>query len=178
VRAVFSDPELDLIATVVRAPVFFGAAQSVVVELDRAATLDEIAALFRQAPGLLVAGSPEHDAWLTLVAQREDGVDQDVEDESDPESDDDEEFEFDADVDREAAFAEDADPTGLGGGAPRDLLPGPVDVAGSDLVHVARLRLDPSRPTTIAFWLAFDDVRKGIAVNAVATLQLALGALV
>jgi aspartate-semialdehyde dehydrogenase len=179
VRAVFSDPELDLVATVVRAPVFFGAAQSVVVDLDRAATVDEIAALLRQAPGLLVAGSPEHDAWLTLVAQREDGIDGNDEDQDDDEAElDDEDLARDEDdLESGAAFAEDEDPSGAGGEAPRDLLPGPVDVAGSDLVHVARLRLDPSRPTTVAFWLAFDDVRKGIAVNAVATLQLALGAL-
>lgn len=49
--------------------------------------------------------------------------------------------------------------------------PGPVDVAGSSAIHLARLRQDPGRPESIGFWLAFDDLRKGVALNAVTTLE-------
>jgi aspartate-semialdehyde dehydrogenase len=57
-----------------------------------------------------------------------------------------------------------------------DLLPGPVDVAGSAFVHVARLRLDPERPSRLALWLAFDEIRRGVAMNAVGILELAMRA--
>lgn len=55
-----------------------------------------------------------------------------------------------------------------------DERPGPVEVAGSDAVHVARLRIDPDEPRRLAFWLAFDDVRKGIALNLVGMLEATL----
>jgi aspartate-semialdehyde dehydrogenase len=49
-----------------------------------------------------------------------------------------------------------------------------VDVAGSDAVHVSRLRCDVGGSGRLAFWLAFDDIRKGIALNLVSTLEIAL----
>ena len=51
---------------------------------------------------------------------------------------------------------------------------GPVDVSGSDVVHVSRLRVDPRHAGGVAFWLAFDNVRKGIALPLVSTLEIAL----
>lgn len=51
--------------------------------------------------------------------------------------------------------------------------PGPVDVAGSSAVHIARLRQDPGRPESVGFWIAFDDLRKGVALNAVTTFERA-----
>jgi aspartate-semialdehyde dehydrogenase len=59
--------------------------------------------------------------------------------------------------------------------APSLLLPGadeapyvtPFDAIGSDAVHVGRVRGDPGRPTSLCFWVAVDNVRKGAALNAV-----------
>ena len=55
-----------------------------------------------------------------------------------------------------------------------DERPGPVDVAGSDAVHVARLRSTPGHDRGIVFWLAFDELRNGTALTLVATLEIAL----
>lgn len=55
-----------------------------------------------------------------------------------------------------------------------DLAPGPVEVAGSDAVHIAHVRGDPRREGAIAFWLCLDDQRKGVALNAIAALEIAL----
>lgn len=55
-----------------------------------------------------------------------------------------------------------------------DLAPGPVEVAGSDAVHIAHVRGDPRREGAIAFWLCLDDQRKGVALNAIAALEMAL----
>ena len=49
--------------------------------------------------------------------------------------------------------------------------PGPVEVGGSEAVHVARIRADRSG---VAFWVAFDELRKGISLSIVATLEIAL----
>ena len=46
-----------------------------------------------------------------------------------------------------------------------DERPGPVEVSGSDAIHVARVRTDPDDPTILALWIAFDDIRRGIVQN-------------
>ena len=51
---------------------------------------------------------------------------------------------------------------------------GPVEIAGSDAVHVGRIRADPLREDALAFWLCFDDQRKGTALSIVAALEVAL----
>jgi aspartate-semialdehyde dehydrogenase len=55
-----------------------------------------------------------------------------------------------------------------------DERPGPVEVTGSDAVHVARVRVDPETATIAAFWLAFDDVRRGIVQNLAGIVGAAL----
>ena len=47
-------------------------------------------------------------------------------------------------------------------------------MSGSEAVHVARLRVDPRDPRALAFWIAFDELRKGTSLSLVATLEIAL----
>jgi aspartate-semialdehyde dehydrogenase len=50
--------------------------------------------------------------------------------------------------------------------------PLPTDVAGTDLVRVARLRSDPDRPNVYHMWIVADNLRKGAATNAVQIASL------
>lgn len=50
--------------------------------------------------------------------------------------------------------------------------PLPLDVAGSDEVHVGRLRQDPDRPNLLHMWIVADNLRKGAASNAVQIAEL------
>ncbi len=43
----------------------------------------------------------------------------------------------------------------------------PVECAGEDAVYVSRIRVDPSVPHGLAFWVVADNLRKGAALNAV-----------
>ena len=52
---------------------------------------------------------------------------------------------------------------------------GPLDVAGSSAVHVGRLRLDPRRSDCLGMWIAFDDLRKGVALGVVSVFERAWG---
>ena len=54
---------------------------------------------------------------------------------------------------------------------------GPLDVAGSGAVHVGRLRMDPHRSDTLGFWLAFDDLRKGVAIGVASIFERTWGSL-
>lgn len=45
--------------------------------------------------------------------------------------------------------------------------PTPQDVAGSDLVHIGRIRKDLNYPNKLLLWTVADNVRKGAALNAV-----------
>jgi aspartate-semialdehyde dehydrogenase len=42
-----------------------------------------------------------------------------------------------------------------------------LGVAGSDTIHVGRIRKDESVPHGVSLWVVADNVRKGAAVNAV-----------
>jgi aspartate-semialdehyde dehydrogenase len=53
--------------------------------------------------------------------------------------------------------------------------PTPRAVAGSDEVHVGRIRADRSRDNGLALFLAADNLRKGAATNAVQVAELLLG---
>jgi aspartate-semialdehyde dehydrogenase len=46
-----------------------------------------------------------------------------------------------------------------------------LDVAGSDEIHVGRVRKDPSVPNGLSFWVVADNVRKGAALNAIQIVQ-------
>jgi aspartate-semialdehyde dehydrogenase len=52
--------------------------------------------------------------------------------------------------------------------------PTPRTVAGSDEVHVGRIRADHSREHGLALFLAADNLRKGAATNAVQVAELLL----
>lgn len=45
--------------------------------------------------------------------------------------------------------------------------PMPLDVAGTDVVRLGRLRSDPDRPNVLHMWIVADNLRKGAATNAV-----------
>lgn len=133
IALLFGEPPIEVVATGVRAPIFYGLSQSVYVETEQAVDPDEAERLLMRGRGLLVAGSTSEDDTRG-VAREEQG-------------------EIEAVVDR---------------------APGPVEVGGSEAVHVAHVRADPRKPEALAFWLCLDDQRKGIALNAVATLEIAL----
>ncbi len=52
--------------------------------------------------------------------------------------------------------------------------PTPRSVAGSDDVHVGRIRRDQSRENGLALWIVADNLRKGAATNAVQVAELVL----
>lgn len=52
-----------------------------------------------------------------------------------------------------------------------DEYPLQIDVAGSDEVHVGRVRKDPSVENGLSLWIVADNVRKGAALNAVQILE-------
>ena len=48
--------------------------------------------------------------------------------------------------------------------------PLPIDIAGTDLVRVGRVRVDPDLPNVLHLWIVGDNLRKGAATN---TVQIA-----
>lgn len=144
---------IGVVATVVRVPVFAGAAQAVWVELERPLGTEEAEQLLREGRGILL---PEPRSASAGNGSGEPSVDDLDDDAYDDEPRDDEEQEP---VEERL----------------HDLLhdegPGPVEVGGSEAVHVARIRADARG---VAFWVAFDDLRKGSSLSLVATLEIAL----
>ncbi len=132
IGALFGEPAIEVVATGVRVPVFYGIGQSVYIETEEPLDPDEAERLLLRGRGLLVAGSTAVD-------------------------------EEDAELSEETPIE-----------AVVDVAPGPVDVAGSDAVHIAHMRADPRKEGALAFWLCLDDQRKGIALNAVSSLEIAL----
>lgn len=204
VPALLAAPESVVAATLVRAPVFFGTAMSLDVELEGEVGVEQVVGALRGGQGLLVSGSPEEALARALVEgagapppetdrpapRRGDSSEVDFEaeegdgrDDEFPEDDDefdDDEFEGNEgdldedDDDGEPGLVASEDDDGEGpkpAEAVPDPAPGPVDVAGSDYVHVSRVRVDPRRPTAFALWIAFDEVRRGTARNLVAILE-------
>ena len=55
--------------------------------------------------------------------------------------------------------------------SPEDF-PTPVEVAGTDPVHVGRIRIDESVPSGCDMWIVADNLRKGAALNAVQIAEL------
>ncbi|MBD0330129.1 MAG: aspartate-semialdehyde dehydrogenase [Thermoleophilia bacterium] len=53
-------------------------------------------------------------------------------------------------------------------------LPTPGAVAGTDKVHVGRIRRDPTEPNGLALWVVNDNLRKGAALNAIQIAELVL----
>jgi len=135
--ALFGEPRIEVLATVLRVPVFYGIGQSLYVEMEESLDADEAERILRDAPSVVVASD-------------------DVEGEAAREAAEDVEL-------------DDDEPQML-----RDPCPGPVDVNGSDAVHVARVRVDPRRPGSLALWISFDDQRKGVALSVASILEIAM----
>jgi aspartate-semialdehyde dehydrogenase len=57
----------------------------------------------------------------------------------------------------------------------KNLFPMPLETSGQDLVHVGRLRKDPSRENALWLFCSGDQLRKGAATNAVQIAELLLG---
>lgn len=55
--------------------------------------------------------------------------------------------------------------------APADEYPMQIDVAGTDDVHVGRVRRDDSVPYGLSLWIVADNIRKGAALNAVQIVE-------
>ncbi len=132
IGAIFGPPAIEVVATGLRVPVFYGIGQSVYVETEEPLDPDEAERLLVRGRGLLVAGSTAMEG-------------------------------------EEAAVTEETPIEAV-----LDLTPGPVEVAGSDAVHIARMRADPHNGNALAFWLCLDDQRKGVALNLISTLEIAL----
>ena len=66
-RKIMGLPDLDVFATTVRIPVHTGHSESVYVELEREATLDQVLEVFRSAPGVVFSGEA-HDFPTPLEA--------------------------------------------------------------------------------------------------------------
>ncbi len=77
--------------------------------------------------------------------------------------------ELDRPVDRDAAAAA-LQSAGLRVGTGTED-PLPLNVAGSDDVHVGRLRSDRDHPNVLHMWIVADNLRKGAATNAVQIAQ-------
>jgi aspartate-semialdehyde dehydrogenase len=69
------DPDIDVIATCVRVPVFISHSEAVVAEFERPVTVNEARAALRAAPGIVVHDQREDGGYTTPVeAQGEDAV--------------------------------------------------------------------------------------------------------
>ncbi len=114
-RRVLDAPELRMSVTTVRVPVAIGHSAAVWVELEASEDPDDVRALLRESPGIVIVDDPSTQRYPT-----------------------------------------------------------PRSVAGSDAVHVGRIRRDPGREHGIALFFSADNLRKGAATNAVQVAELLL----
>ena len=61
------DPDIELVATCVRVPVFVGHSESVMVELEDPLSVEDARELFREADGVVLVDNPEEDQFITPV---------------------------------------------------------------------------------------------------------------
>ncbi len=61
------DPEIEVIATCVRGPVFVGHSEAVYLEFERPIREDEARAVLRNAPGVVVVDQREHGGYVTPI---------------------------------------------------------------------------------------------------------------
>jgi aspartate-semialdehyde dehydrogenase len=62
-RKILGRPDLGVTATTVRVPVFCGHSESVNVETEKKLTADEVKAILREAPGVLLSDEPENNLY-------------------------------------------------------------------------------------------------------------------
>jgi aspartate-semialdehyde dehydrogenase len=107
-------PDVEVVATCVRVPVFVGHAEAVHVEFQNPITVAQARKALQKAPGVVVVDKPDlEEGFIT-----------------------------------------------------------PIEIAGEDAVYVSRLRQDPSRENSLAFWVVADNLRKGAATNAVQIAEI------
>ncbi|MEL7545839.1 MAG: aspartate-semialdehyde dehydrogenase [Pseudomonadota bacterium] len=61
------DPEIELVATCVRVPVFVGHSESVMVELEDPLSVEDARELFREADGVVLVDNIEEDQFITPI---------------------------------------------------------------------------------------------------------------
>ncbi|WOR14738.1 aspartate-semialdehyde dehydrogenase [Hyphomonas sp. FCG-A18] len=61
------DPEIELVATCVRVPVFVGHSEAVNVELEDPLSVEQAQELFREADGVVLIDNPQEDQFITPV---------------------------------------------------------------------------------------------------------------
>jgi len=61
------DPDIQVIATCVRVPVFIGHSESVNVEFEKPITAEKARGILRSAPGVLVVDKREDDGYVTPI---------------------------------------------------------------------------------------------------------------
>ena len=61
------DPEIELVATCVRVPVFVGHSEAVNVELEDPLSVEQAHELFREADGVVLVDNPQEDQFITPV---------------------------------------------------------------------------------------------------------------
>lgn len=75
VRKILGLPALEIMATAVRVPVFHGHAQSVFIELTRAASVNEVRQALDAVPGVVLIDDPKNDVYpIPSEAQGQDEV--------------------------------------------------------------------------------------------------------
>ncbi|MHC1706848.1 MAG: aspartate-semialdehyde dehydrogenase [Bacteroidales bacterium] len=74
-RKILGIPQLALTGTVVRVPVYGGHSESVNIEFEKAFQLEDVFALLKKSPGIVVTDSPERQEYpMPLMAQGRDEV--------------------------------------------------------------------------------------------------------
>jgi len=61
------DPDIQVVATCVRVPVFIGHSESINVEFERPITAERARAILREAPGVLVVDKREDEGYITPI---------------------------------------------------------------------------------------------------------------
>jgi aspartate-semialdehyde dehydrogenase len=66
-KKILEDPTIQVTATTVRVPVFYGHSESVNVEFEKAITPDEARSILSSAPGVIVADDPEKNIYPMAI---------------------------------------------------------------------------------------------------------------
>jgi len=66
-RKILEDPSMRITVTAVRVPVFCGHSESVNIETEKKLTVDEVKAILRNAPGILLCDEPESNVYPMAI---------------------------------------------------------------------------------------------------------------
>lgn len=66
-RKIFGEPSLGVTATTVRVPVFCGHSESVNVETEKKLTVQDVRAILREAPGILLCDEPQNNVYPMAI---------------------------------------------------------------------------------------------------------------